>query len=65
MFAFNFNFRRYTEGGKAYFAVELLHPPPASLATVSTLNFELTLERRPSVLDIAPLDAAVTVRTDG
>jgi hypothetical protein len=52
------------KGTKAYFAVQLVHPPPANLGSLSVLNFKLKLERRSSMLDIAPLDATTTLPPD-
>lgn len=53
-----------SKGTKAYFAVQLVHPPPANLGTLSVLNFKLKLQRRSSTLDIAPLGAITTLAPD-
>lgn len=53
-----------SKGTKAYFAVQLVHPPPANLGTLSKLNFKFKLERRSSTLDIAPLGAITTLTPD-
>lgn len=52
------------KGSKAYFAVQLVHPPPANLGALSTINFELKVERRSSTLDVAPPDAVTALEPD-
>jgi hypothetical protein len=48
------------KGTKVYLAVQLVYPLPANLSALSDLTFELTIERRSNVVNIVPLDTAIT-----